>query len=51
MSWNNVIPAELLVSDSMIKSTVIENPLVTIPLPLLGILLRFQRILAGMVIE
>ena len=35
MSWNNVIPAELLVSDSMIKSNPIENPLVTIPLSLL----------------
>ena len=35
MSWNNVIPAELLVGNAPIKSTPIENPLITIPLHLL----------------
>ena len=35
MSWNNVISAELLVDSTVIKSTPIENPLVTIPLHLL----------------
>lgn len=34
MSWNNVIPAELLLSD-IPKAAPIENPTVTIPLHLL----------------
>ena len=34
MSWNNVIPAELLISD-IPEAEPIENPLITIPLDLL----------------
>lgn len=31
MSWNNVIPAELLLGSVTIKPKVVENPLVSIP--------------------